>query len=317
MRKYFILTFLLTIIILSSISIAATEFNVGVSPSTVDLGEIEKGASKIVEFFLVTPSSEPLLVYLTPERVTTDFLINSGYSNILPSYSEESVINWVEFLNNPVEIEPVNETLKIKSGEIRGWREINFIINVPKDSDPGYHMLKIKPQPFIPSESIGQTGARIVAITSVNVIFKISGDVKREGIILDVVSGNYVGNRLEINTYFRNTGTATISAQAFNKIYKGNESIISISSSTELVRPGEIKILKSFLSTDKLSGEYSAFTTVNYITNTTSKNSSITITAPPISAYVVKPKELPLWLIILSILIIVIIISILIYKLVR
>ncbi|MEM7825062.1 MAG: hypothetical protein QXO27_03775, partial [Candidatus Aenigmatarchaeota archaeon] len=287
------------------------EFSVGVSPPIIDLGEIGRDSTKIVKFHIVTPSTDPLLVYLEPERGSIDFFRSENYKEIILNYSEEDVSSWAEFLSNPIELKPVNETLKTKAGEIKGWKEISFLLNIPKDAEPGYHMLKIKPFPSVPSEIIGEAGARVVAITSVTVLFNVSGDARREGIILDVTSGNYIGNRLEINTYFQNVGTTTISARTFQNVYNHGESIANLTSQLEFIKPGEVKVFKTFLPTDKISSnDYDVFTTVDYTTNSTSKISILTIPTP--SSLAITPSVVfPLWLIIL---IVIVVITICIYK---
>jgi len=288
----------------------AVDFTVGVSPAVIDLGEVEAGSTKIVKFFLVTPSTEPLLVYLEAEEGNLDFFSRDQYKQLVFNYSEEPTANWVEFLSNPVEIKPSNESLRIGAGEIKGWKEISFLLNVPEKAEPGYHLVKVKPLPRVPSEAIGQAGARVVAVTSVSILFKIPGEAKREGVILDVTQGKYFGDRLEINTYFQNTGSVTLSAKAFQSIFNGNELIENLTSPFQFVKPGEVAILKTFLPLNKISpGKFEVFTTVDFATNSTSKISTLTIEALPI---VEKPEEIfPWWVVIL---ILSLLISIGIYK---
>ncbi|MEM5829353.1 MAG: hypothetical protein QXU15_01220 [Candidatus Aenigmatarchaeota archaeon] len=299
------------VILLFSIPQAlAVEFTVGVSPNILDLGEIEAGSTKLVKFFLVTPSSEPLLVYLEPENGNLDFFSRDQYNQLLFNYSEEEVTSWVEFLSNPIELKPANETLKTRGGEIRGWREISFLLNVPREAEPGYHLLKIKPSPYVPSETLGQAGARVVAITSVTILFNLPGEIRREGVILDVTPGKHLGDRLEINTYFKNSGTVTISAKAFQGVFKDGELIENLTSPIQFVKPGEVAILKTFLPSSKISsGEFLIATTVSYTTGSASKNSTLVIkAAPPI---IEKPVEFPLWIVII---ILIVLIAVLIYK---
>ena len=307
--RFSALLFIFSIFLLTSISLAV-ELIVGVSPPVLNLGEIERGTTKIVKFYLVTPSSEPLLVSLQAEKGNLDFFARDEYKNIIFNYSEEESATWVEFLKNPVELAPINETLQTKGGIVRGWREISFLLNVPKNAESGYHLIKINPYPFVPSEVLGQAGARVVAITSLSVLFNVPGEARREGLILDVVPGSYIGNRLEINTYFKNTGSVTISARATQAVLKDGNVIVNLSSSTELVKPNEIKILKTLLPLDGISfGNYDIITSVSYVTGLTEKNSTITI-SPPL-APLAPPPEFPYWIIIL---ILIIAIAIGIYK---
>lgn len=302
MRLGFILSFIFSMLLISSISFAALEFSIGVSPPIIDVGSVEQGSTKIVKFYLVTPSTEPLLVYLESEPGSIDFFNRAKYASIVYNYSEENVVSWAEFLKNPIELTPSNETLKTKGGEINGWREISFLLNVPENAEPGYHLMRIKPVPTVPNEVLGQTGARVVAIVGVNVLLNVLGDANRDGFILDVTPGNYIGNKLEIDTYFKNTGTVTISASASQNIYNSDESIANISSSRDLIKPGEVKILKSLLPTKGVSsGDFDVFTTVSYSTGSVSKNSTITISPPAIIA--LQPQVFPWYIIILIIVI--------------
>jgi len=313
MRKILALIAVLTLLFFCEKSLAA-EFVVGVSPPIVDLGEIGRGESKIVKFYIVTPSTEPLIVSLESEQGNLDFFTRDAYKTLLYNYSEEIVIGWAEFLANPVELKPTNETLKTAAGEVRGWREVSFILNIPSNAEPGYHLLRIKPLPAVPSEVLGQAGARVVAVTGVNILFKVPGNAVRDGIILDVVPGSYVGNRLEINTYFKNTGSVTVSARASHEIVANNTSIANISSSTELVKPGELKVLKAYLNVYKdMPQEIEARTTVSYTTGSDSKLFKLSL--PPIVApyvAVARPQVFPWWLIIA--LIIIVVGSVLVYK---
>jgi hypothetical protein len=296
--------------LLSSASLAAVDYSIGVSPSFINLGELERGSTKIVKFFLVTPSTEPFLVYLESDRGSLDFFSSDKYKNLTSNYSEQDTISWVEFLKNPFELTPSNESLKTKGGEIRGWREVSFLLNVPKNAEPGYHLINVRPNPSLPAETLGQAGARVIAIVPITILFKVQGDAKREGVILDVTSGNYAGNRFVINTYFQNIGTATISAIASQSVYSNDKSIANISSSKELIKPGELKILKAYLPADVISfGDYNVFTTVSYTTGYASKNSTITISQLP--AAITKPVEFPWWVMIL---ILILLITIFIYK---
>jgi hypothetical protein len=310
MKHQLLLAFVFSVFVLSTISFAAMEFSIGVSPPVIELGDIDTGSTKIVNFYVVTPSSEPILIYLEPERGNLDFFHKDKYKDLVLNHSEEDVVPWIEILSNPVELKPVEGNIAM--GDIKGWKEVNFLINVPKDAESGYHTVKINPIPSTPSENLGQAGSRVVAVTSVTILFNVPGDAERNGIILDVNTGNQVGNQLEINTYFQNTGTTTISAIAFNNIYLNGSSIENITSQKEFIKPGETKVLMSLLPLDKLAyGDYDITTTVDYTTGFASKNSTTTISSKYIITQPEIPHEFPWWIVII---IIILAISFCIYK---
>lgn len=312
----FITFFIVFSVLFSIISFSAQSFVVGVSPGSINLGDVEKDSTKLVEFYITTPSEETILVKLETENGNLDFFSRSNYKDFVYNYSEEDATSWVKVINNPVEIKPSNETLAATGGLIRGREKISFILDIPKDAEPGYHVLSVKPTPSASSEAIGTVGSQVVAITGISIIFKTPGDAIRKGLILDTETGNYIGNRLEIKTYFQNTGTDTVSARATQRIYNESGDVIAeIYSGKNFVKPKEIKAFSTYLPTNGLSlGNYNAYTVVDYTTGKSEKSSTIKLTAPPPTALAAKPEEASLLPLIIVFVIIVIIVSIIIYR---
>jgi len=304
----FMLAFMLFFTFFAYNSLADDRFFVGVSPSIVNLGELERGTTNLVKFYIVTVSEDPLLIYLEPEEGTIDFF-NNHYGNFIFNYSEESSIKWIKLLSNPVEIRPQNETIKTNYEAIKGWREVNFLLEVPKDAEPGYHLIKVNPNPSATPTGEGRVGTRVIAMISVSILFKVPGDAIRDGIILDTVPGGYRNDDLAIDTYFQNKGTTTITATATQKVYDNDGNFITeIQSAREILKPKEVKTLKSFLPAKDLSlGDYNVFTFVSYTTGTAYKNSTVPITA---AALMARPEaeEFPTWIFIVFIILIAIVI---------
>ena len=292
MRLYtFLITFAVFFVFLAQISYAADDrLFVGVSPPIVDLGEVERGTTNVVKFYAVTVSEDSLLIYLKCENGRLDFF-NSRYTEAVFNYSEENTAVWVRFLGNPVELRPQNETIKTSYESIKGWREVSFLLEVPMDAEPGYHLIKVTPTPAESGTTPGTVGTRIIAVTSVNVIFKVPGAAERKGVILDTVAEGYNGNNLGINTYFKNTGTDTITAKAIQRVYDMNDSFVNeIYSSTEYIRPKEVKSLNSSLPLTGLSlSDYKVFTSVSYTTDSSYKNSTISISR--LASQAAHPQE--------------------------
>ena len=289
---------------------SAAGYRMGVAPPFLNLGEVEKGSSNLANFDLVSSSTDEFMVKLKVLKGNMDFLTGK-YKDLVYNYSEEDVSSWIEFINNPVMLEPPNETSKSS-----GWKKINFILNVPEDAEPGYHLVEIKPTPYVPAGY--KSGSFAVATITVTVVFKVPGKAIRKGIILDVTEGKYVRDKLEVNTYFQNSGTVTISAIASPiKIYDKDGNIVkTLMSHIDKVKPGEKKLLKAYLRTNNLeSGEYDVNTSVTYKTGSISKKSSIIFEKKllPTPQVVKIPKEIhfPWWILIT---IIIIIIAYIIYK---
>ena len=308
--RIFIVLLVVFLAFFSVISISAS-FIVGVSPGSLDIGKVNKDTTKLVNFFITTPSEEAILVKLEPEKID----LGEARKDLISNFSEEDTTSWVKIINNPVELKPANTTLKTTGGIIRGFREVSFLIEIPKNAEPGYHTISIRPQPITTQETIGTVGSVVVAITSFRVLLNVDGNPIRRGTILDVETGNYMGDRLEINTYFQNTGTNTISATGIQRIYNKNGTFITeLYLGKEFVRPKEIKVFKGFLTTTGLSlGDYNAYTVIDYTTGKAERSSDITLRTSPPTALVSKTEGTSL-IIIAIIIIVVFIISIIIYR---
>jgi hypothetical protein len=292
-------------------SASAKEFIVGVSPSLIDLGILKPGISKPVSFFIVTPSDETLLVYLESTEALIDFFNNPKYKSYFNEYSEEPTAGWVQVFSNPVELKPTGE-IQTVGGTIKGWREVSFLLNIPKNAEPGYHLVRVLPKPALPSNLIGQVGVQIAALTPVIVLFRVDGNPVRQGKILDITTGRRIGNDLELLIHFLNTGTVTISARANEiRVYDKNGNTTFLTSDLKKIKPGEKQTLHALLPLTKIeNGEYNVYAKVDFLTGYTEKNSTISIykelaLIPPEAP---KPITIPFWMIITIIFFVIILI---------
>jgi len=303
---FFVASFMLFFTVFSLICFSQ---NVGVSPGKIDLGEVEKGSTKLVNFYVISPSDETLLVKLEPEMV--DMYGNRNIND----FSEEDMTSWVKIINNPVELRPVNETLKTTGGAIKGQREISFLIEIPKNAEPGYHTVNINPIPSKITETAGPVGSAVVSITSFKVFLNVIGDVVRKGSVLDVETGSYSGNNLEIKTYFQNTGTVTIASSGTQKFYdKDGKLIKEIYLGRSYVKPKEIRVFKGFLPTNGLSlGDYTVYTVIDFTTDSAEKSSTIKLTLPTPTTLAAKHEENMLTILVIAI-VAIFIISLIIYR---
>jgi len=296
--KLFILSSL-TFLLLFSVSNA--QLSVGVSPPSLDLGEIEPGTSKIVKFNVVAVSKDISVVRLSASRGSTDLITRK---DILLNLSEEDISSWVEFISNPVKLKETETSLRT-GGRIKGAKEIAFILHVPKDAEPGYHIGLINLHPVIPASSRMFTLQSIVPFTF---IFKVPGKAIRDGRIMELSSGRYDHGRLEVNVYFKNTGTVTLRPKpAKIEIFdEDNKILASLTTDCQVIKPGEIKRLTAFWSVNGMEiGNYNATAEVDYLTGISRKKSMIQLYRPllPPARVVQKPARFPWWILALIIII--------------
>lgn len=256
---------------------------VGVSPNIIDLGQVQKNSKEIISFLILSPTNESLLVSLKAMPGSIDFFkINKNYSWAIKNFSEQNASGWVEFINNPVSLQPVKEEIKLRKGVIKGAREIRMFLNIPADAEPGYHLITITPTPIIPKPAGGRgIGVQTVATAAINVLFKIAGKAKRQGEILTIVPGNYINGFLQLKVLFKNTGTTTINAKLSSlEIFdQNNTKIASFKSAPMPVKPNEVRKFSVLLDARNLTpGNYLAKANVSYTTGYDTKTEEITIT---------------------------------------
>lgn len=257
MRTLIFAGFLFLAILFVTQAIQAQRYVIGVSPSFIDLGTLKRGESKVVRFYIVSPENQEVLVYLKEEPGNPDFLV-SRFPEYVANFSEEDASKWISYFSNPVILKPQETPLETQIGKIRTWREVSFLIKIPNDAEPGYHLISIEPQPQIARQTEGQVGIGLVSVSKVNILFYVEGEARREGEILEVLS-----EEDKVKVYFKNTGTVTIFARANGEVYANNE-IINFSSSFVKIKPGELGEMVAFLD-KKMNGEFEARVKVSFL----------------------------------------------------
>jgi hypothetical protein len=285
-------------------AVMAVRFQVGVSPAVINLGEISAGESKRGSLVLTTTSDEGFLVNIDVAQGSNDFF-GERYSYVMEAYSEQDASSWLSFLNAPVYLDVSTES---SDPNIIKASKVNFIVNVPDDAEPGYHLVEIIPNPEVPSG--WSTGVNIVAVTKINLLFKVLGDADREGEILDM-NARIVGKRTMVDIYFQNTGSVSMYARADNiMIYDSEKRLIdSIWSSKAFIEPGEVVKLTGFVTRPLDPGSYLASANVSYMTGHAAKETDLWLEPPSLAAAQDAPSAseqaaFPWWIVIIAILII-------------
>jgi len=282
---------------------SAKQFQVGVTPAVINLGEINPGESKRGSFVITTTSDEGFMVGIDVNRGSLGFF-DGRYGYILEEYSEEDASEWVNFLNVPIYLD--TETGSSGSSTIRA-EQINFIVSVPEDAEPGYHLVEIAPNPEVPSG--WSTAVNIVAITKIHALFRVSGEVERDGDVLEINARN-VGSRTMVDVLFHNTGSVSMFAAAkrIDLYDTGGNLLENIWSTRTFARPGEIVKLTGFVTDALEPGSYLVTANVSYVTGNAAKETDIWIEGVPGQAAPAPgdpPQEaaFPWWILIIAILV--------------
>ncbi|MBU5688682.1 MAG: hypothetical protein KQA41_00425 [Candidatus Aenigmarchaeota archaeon] len=276
-----------------------SQVTVGVSPPVLDLGEIDRGETKIAKFNVITSTQDTLIVRLEATRGKVDFFSPNNYLEYLSNYSEEDTKTWISFVSNPIDLEPVN----LPGTNIKSSKEVTFILKVPENAEPGYHTAYIMLDPKTPKQSTKPIAIRTVF--PLTVLFKVPGEAIRDGKIYET---NFLGKDKDtsyFNTIFQNTGTVTILITSGEiRIYNNTEDYIaSAYIPSTYVNPGETKNIRSLTSLALPEGSYKLQTIVYYSSGIAEKNSTIFVTKPSVSYEIKEKEKFPWWLIIIIILV--------------
>ena len=262
-------------------NVFAKELQVGVSPILLDLGTLEKGEPLVGSFYIVTSSPDEIIVKLKTQKIDFDFFKKPINANIINFVSEEKIIDWISYPDNPYVLKSKNETLKTTAGSISDWKKINFVLDVPKDAEPCYHAFKINPSPYAAKES--NNGVSIIAMTAITVKFNVEGNCVIEGNIIDAVQSESNNDRINIGIYFQNIGTATITANSpgITIAFENGTILDTANSGYVSIAPNDVGILYlQFDSKKALPGSYVLNAKVLYGTNEPTKQIKLNITKP-------------------------------------
>ena len=252
--------------------------SVGIIPTTLDLGHVSRAEDVVGSFYLSASSGSEL-------RISADYIppvSNRWFKSHISEYSEEDISGWLTFPENVMEIDGSKSfPVTIGSTRTRANKKMEFIIHIPKNAEPGYHVGSISLNPVMDKEA--GAAVNLFAVSRPNFVFRVNGEVIRRGIIGKIDAARLKKGEAKIILYFINTGTNTISTdphKSFAKIYNSNNEIrAELPIGGLSIRPGEeIPITLIWRSSEEIKdGRYRVEATINYRSGETSKSGFVTV----------------------------------------
>ncbi len=300
------------IFLIISFSSSGHALALGMAPGVRDMGDVVRGQDIPVEFYLTSNTDKPLVVSLTYIQVHMDMYRTEKrtYYTFIPSESsEEDISTWITFPQNPILVSPGNQkVVHLPDGKVAKFNQkVTAILHVPKDAEPGYHAGAINLNPIIHQEGSAGTSISTIGITRFVFVFKIPGPAYRDGTIIDFVAERNAKDKVRVDVLFKNTGTTTISASPEKITIFDNYGVVKdniAAGQIKRIAPGKTDIISGYWydSEGIDSGNYRAEATVNYITGSATKESTIhipaQITIPDIPDVATK-NEIPWWFILI------------------
>ena len=292
-----------TLLIFASLALA---ISIGTAPGVMEIGEVKRGETIPVTFYLLTTADKDILVTMSHIDVHLTFYSRNrtGRYTFDPNQaSDEDTSTWIEFTKNPVIVSPHSTyVVYLPNGEVvRANQKVTFLLHVPKDADPGYHAFSINLAPTFYGTGMIST----IGVTRPVFIFKVPGKAIRSGRVEGIAADRQPNGMVRIDVLFRNTGTVTLKARVKKlDIYdeKGNY-MTSLFTAYKRVPPGKASVFSVYWDNkEREEKKHRMVVTMDFITGEAVAEDIVRVPPYVVTAAVVKEKrEIPLWLIILLI----------------
>lgn len=262
----------------------ASAISVGAVPGVNDLGEVDRGKTYEVNFYLTTSAEQNVVVKPEIGPPLTSIMFpsqNRGYDFEPEHASEEAIADWVTFRQEEFTANPEEETVvNLEDGGARVNGKITFDLKIPDNAEPGYHAASIDLHP----ELAGGSGPQVVTlgVTQPTVVFEVPGRAERSLEVMRVNGLRSGDGRARIDLVVRNTGTVTTS------LHDGDLQVLDGTGTkmTDLVpgkrriKPGEVEVFQTSWDNhpnDIEAGEYIVRGEANYITGNALVDETINI----------------------------------------
>jgi hypothetical protein len=254
--------------------------SIGCSPGVIEIGDVERGKSYVGEFYVLSDTKRNLIVELSSFRPERSFFVpySRSYEFEEEEASEEDASSWLTFIENPVIIKPHTQEYLFNGVRIRGNKRVTFLLKIPEDAEPGYHLIGISPSPRTMTTGMGFT-VSAVAVVNPFVSFRVEGEAIRSGKIVYFDSPRVSEEYERIDVYVANNGTVTMSIGLSKlKIYDMNGTLLANFSSNNMiyVKPKEKRPLSVFWNVKNVkSGSYKVTACVAWFTGEACKEGVI------------------------------------------
>lgn len=277
MKKHLLLA--LAILFYTSFSMAAS---IGVTPGYINYGEVEKGETIEIEFY-VTTSDIDQEFQITPEyQKSLRYALGENAVIDMREVSEQNIDSWINLDEETFTIDPnTSETYQLPDGtSVRANGVMSFEVKVPPNAEPGYKIGTIQLNPNIPGDQSG-AGARLIAQTTPGFAFRVPGSVNRQIELTDTRAVRVGENQVQVIERIRNTGTVTttmIQGQA-DITNSDGQKVGSLTLDAATLRPGESAEIDQLWTTNNLEGgQYNMEGTGDYRTGEMYVSGSFTVT---------------------------------------
>lgn len=208
----------------------ATATGIGITPARLDLGTHAPGDTFYGDFNVLAAGNTSVTVDLSAGTASLERFreLDAGAPD---RFSAQDCSACVTFLRGEGVIRERDRRIQ----DTTRWNTVRFLVDLPRDIEPGYHVLTVTPHP---SRTDASGSVSMVATPTLPVIFHVPGRAVRSGMMLGVRRGETVDATRELVSRFYNNGTVTMAVSTRYAITGPNGST-TIPAGTKRVAPGE------------------------------------------------------------------------------
>ena len=226
--------------------------SVGTNPGSYVIEELEPGETYEGTYHISTSFSESFTLHPTFNADSDPLLSNEDISQ---EVSEEDFGEWLQV--DSTEIDPnSSSTTELEEGStIRYDGEVDFVISVPNDAEPGYKRGYFRMNPDLEGDGDG-AGARTVGEVMPTLFFRVSGHAERDITVNDVRGVRTGEESVQIIKQLQNTGTVTTSLTGgeISILDQNQEEVGSLELGSGTLLPGEIAEIDTTWSSENIEG---------------------------------------------------------------
>lgn len=250
---------------------AAAAQELSVTPPTVEEGVQEAGDQFYGQFRVYTATDREMRYSLSARPGDRNAFRNVKQDE-LARFSEQDCSGCIQFLQEGGALDEQDRALSSAGAETDRWETVGFVVEVPEDADPGYHLIEVVPRP----EIAGQGSVNVVSTAAVPIVFRVPGEAERSGKIIGVRAGSHYDGGQTVEATFYNDGTVTVRA-GFRFVINRTDGQRRVGAGGERVAPGESATFSTRVDDDLVNDTFEVRAVADYGTGDASASAALSV----------------------------------------
>jgi len=251
---------------------AAQSFNFGITPTQIDEGVKKPGDTFHVSFYTFSTSEDDMTVDIKPGDPSIE-KFRSIKGSAVSNYSQQECEDCIRILQGGGTLDEREESLQSDAANTNRWREVEFLVTLPNNIEPGHHMIEIVPQP---RRKNSDGSVNLVSTSSLPITFQVPGKAVRKGKIIGLRAGKHINGRQYMDATFYNSGTVTMDVTMEFDVQNGSR----INAGSQTIKPGRSADFKAAIDGTSIGENFSVTATADHTNGQATERTVLTTNEP-------------------------------------